>query len=102
MIEKEKTIVRFQLLIFIDHDISDSILSMMELASKIINIEFNEDLIDGGVEGICVSREEDMIVSMCHIAECLTFNSGIDTEVFTPSKERQKILYNLLSLLNFI
>ena len=45
------------------------VLHMMDLASHIIEIEFTEDQIDGGVEGVCVSREEDMLISMCYIAE---------------------------------
>ncbi len=46
---------------------------MMDIASKMQRFEFNEDQIDGGVEGICASNEEDMTVAICHIAECITF-----------------------------
>ena len=31
-------------------------------------------MIDGGVEGVCVGRDDDMIVAVCHLAECITFN----------------------------
>ena len=58
----------------IDHDISDTVLHMLDLASNIIELDFSEDQIDGGVEGICVGKEEDMLVAMCYIAECVTFN----------------------------
>ncbi len=58
----------------IDHDISDSILHMMELASQLSNVYFNEEQVEGGVETINVDNEEDMLVAMCYIAECLTFN----------------------------
>ena len=75
-------------IVSIDHDISDMVLHMMDLASQIIEIDFSEDQIDGGVEGICVSRDEDMLVAMCHIAECLTFNKEIDMETFNVVQER--------------
>ena len=61
---------------------------MIDLASKISEVEFAEDQIDGGVEGICVSRDEDMLVAMCYIAECHTFNRPIDLEVFSVKQER--------------
>lgn len=35
---------------FVDHDISDTVLHMMDLASKIADIDFSEDQIEGGVE----------------------------------------------------
>ncbi len=56
---------------------------------------------DGGVEGVCVSKEEDMLVSMCYVGECLTFNKPIDMEIFNVETERMKILDTLLSLLSF-
>jgi hypothetical protein len=58
----------------IDHDISDCILHMMDLASQMSSVFFNEEHVDGGVETIPVVKEEDMLVSMCYIAECLAFN----------------------------
>ena len=72
---------------------------MMELASQIIDIQFSEDQIDGGVEGVCVGEDEDMLVAMCHIAECLTFNKQIDVETFNVKLERQRIVDAILGLL---
>jgi hypothetical protein len=86
-------------LISIDHDISDSVLHIMDLASHIIDINFAEDQIDGGVEGVCVGRDEDMLVAMCHVAECLTFNRPIDFEVFNVAQERLRIVDAFISLL---
>ena len=43
MIEKERLIVSYIALLSLDHDISDSILHMMDLASRIVDIEFDED-----------------------------------------------------------
>ena len=45
-------------------------------------------MVDGGVEGICVEKEEDMIVAVCHIAECITFGRPVEMELFTPEQER--------------
>ena len=74
---------------------------MLDLASKIQTIGFNEDQIDGGVEGVCVQNDEDMLVAMCHIAECVTFNKPIDLEIFNLELERQKIVDVFLALLAF-
>jgi hypothetical protein len=46
MTEKENKTVSFYNLInylCLDHDISDTVLHMMDLASRIMDIEFNED-----------------------------------------------------------
>jgi hypothetical protein len=64
----------------LDHDISDAVIHMMSLASKISDIEFNEDQIDGAVERVCATNDEDMLVAVCHIAECLTFNRPVYLE----------------------
>lgn len=74
---------------------------MVDLASKIAGLEFQEDQIDGGVEGVCVQREEDMLVAMCHIAECCTFGKSIDLQVLNVKEERLKLVGALLSLLDF-
>ena len=84
---------------FIDHDISDTVLHMMELASQIHDLAFSEEQIDGGVEGVCVSGDEDMLVAQCYIAECLTFNKVIDMETFNPNRERQRIVEAIMGLI---
>jgi hypothetical protein len=33
-------------------------------------------------------KEEDMIVAVCHIAECITFNRTVDFEIFNVELER--------------
>ena len=50
---------------------------------------------------MCVSRDEDMIVAVCHLAEELTFGRPIDMEIFNVNIERQRILDAFLSLLSF-
>jgi hypothetical protein len=64
-------------------------------------VEFSEENVDGGVEGICVSREEDMLVAICFVAECHTFNKSVELDIFNPQMQRQKILDSILSLLEF-
>ena len=53
---KELKTVRIPIIfnIYIDHETSDSVLHMMEIASNMVNQNFDENQIDGGVEGICV------------------------------------------------
>ena len=84
---------------FIDHDISDTVLYMMELASDMQQIEFNEDQIDGGFESICVEEEEDMIVTVCYIAECITFGRPVQLDTVNIELERQKIIDTFVTLL---
>lgn len=64
-----------------------------------VDLDFNEDQIDGGVEGICVGRDEDMLVAMCYIAECLSLNKTMDLDTFNVGQERLRIVDSLLSLL---
>lgn len=101
--EKENKIVRliYILSYSIDHDISDTVLHMMDIAAKIQNLDFNEDQIDGGVEGVMVETDQDMVVACCYIAECITLNKEIDLDTFDPDYERQKIVDTFLTLLSF-
>ena len=101
MIGKEKLIVIFMINLNLDHDISDTVLQMMDLASRIQDRDFNEEMVDGGVEGICVEQEEDMVVASCYIAECITFNRPIEMDIFNAAEERAKILDTFLTLLKF-
>jgi len=64
-----------------NHDISNSVLHVMEVASKLQDIELNEELIDADIENVQgVEEDEDMIVTMCYIAECFTFGREPDLE----------------------
>lgn len=62
-------------------------------------VHFDADAIDGGVESVCVSCEEDYLIAMAYIAECFTFKRTIDLETFNLERERNKIVDLLLSLL---
>lgn len=75
---------------------------MMDLASKIADVEFSEDQIEGGVESVAVYSDEDMLVAMCYVARCRTFSDGpAFDETFDIKKERRHILDTLLALLEF-
>ena len=68
-------------LLFIDHDISNCVLHVMDVASKLQNIELNEELIDADIENVQgVDDDEDMLVTTCYIAECFTFGREPDLE----------------------
>lgn len=77
------------------------VLHIMDLASKIKDKNFSDDQIDGGTEEVSVYNEEDMIVAVCYIAECITFNKPIKLDVLNIEEQRMKILDVFLSLLNF-
>lgn len=74
---------------------------MLDLAAKMTNKDFDEEDIDGGVEGICVSNDEDMIVAICYVAECITFNRQPEMDQFNVNEQRQRILDAFIQLLKF-
>lgn len=74
--------------LYIDYQISDSVLHMMNIAADMHGHPFSEDDIDGAVEGVCADNDEDMLVATCYIAECLTFEKQIDLEQLNLQKER--------------
>ena len=52
-----------------NHDISNCIVHVMDVASRLQNIELNEDLIDADIANVQgVTTDEDMIVTICYIA----------------------------------
>ena len=55
-------------------DISYSVVHMMEVASKIHEIELNMEKLRAKVVNIKkITRDEDLLVAVCHIVECHTF-----------------------------
>ena len=82
--------------------ISEEILNLLENASKFSSkkgINFDVNAIDGGVESVGVTCEEDYLIAMCYIAECFTFKRSVDLESFKIERERNKIVDLLLNLL---
>lgn len=67
------------------------------------DINFDENMVDGGVESVNVDCEEgkyksktlfkvDYFVAMLYIAECFAFKRPVDFETFDLDRERNKIL----------
>ena len=74
----------------------------MEIASKLQDIELNEELIDADMEFIQgVEEDEEMLVTMCYIAECFTFGREPDLENLNLEYQRKHIVDVFLSLINF-
>ena len=74
----------------------------MDVASKMQDIELNEELIDADVENIQgIERDEDMVVTMCYIAECFTFGREPDLDNIDVAHQRKHMVHVFLSLLNF-
>ena len=72
----------------------------MDVASKLQNIELNEELIDADIENVQgVETDEDMLVTMCHIAECFTFGREPDLDNINIDYQRKHIVDVFLSLL---
>lgn len=62
-------------------DISNCVLYMMDVASRLQDIELNEELIDADTEQIQgIKNDEDMLATICYIAECFTFGKEPDLE----------------------
>ena len=86
-----------------DHDngdISNCVLYMMDVASRLQEIELNEELIDADTEQIeQITNDDDMLVTMCYIAECFTFGKEPDLEQMDVDLQREKMIDIFLSLL---
>ena len=64
-----------------NYDISNCVVHLMDEASRLKNIELNEDLIDADIVNVPrVTTYEDMIVTICYIAQCFTFGKDPDLE----------------------
>ena len=74
----------------------------MDVASKLQNIELNEELIDADIENIQgVELDEEMVVTMCYIAECFTFGKEPDIDNIDVKYQRKHIVDIIMTLLNF-
>ena len=85
-----------------NHDISNCIVHVMDVASRLQNIELNEDLIDADIANVQgVTTDEYMIVTICYIAKCFTFGKKPDLENLNIEFQRKLIVDIFLSLLSF-
>jgi hypothetical protein len=58
-------------------------------------------MVDGGLNSVCVTCDEDYMIAMVYIADCLTFKRNIDLECFNVARERDKMVDTLLTILDF-
>ena len=65
------------------------------------NQKFDESMVDGGINSVCVTCDEDYLIAMVYIADCLTFKRNVDLECFNVGREREKMLDTLLAVLDF-
>lgn len=74
----------------------------MDVASRLQDIELNEELIDADIENVMgIDVDEDMIVTICYIAECFTFGREPDLENINIEYQRKHLVDTFLTLLNF-
>ena len=74
----------------------------MDNASKMQNIELDEEQIDADMENVPgVEEEEEMLITVCYIAECFTFGREPDLDNLDIEYQRKHIAGTLLSLMNF-
>ena len=85
-----------------NHDISNCVLHVMDLASSLQNIELNDELIDADIENIQgVEQDEEMVSTICYIAECFTFGKEPDFDSIDKEYQRKHIVDVLVKLLKF-
>jgi len=63
-------------------------------------VEFNDGMVDGGLNAVCVTCEEDYMIAMVYIADCHTFKRNVDLETFNLERERNKMIDTLLAMLD--
>ena len=64
------TFLIFDICASVDLNISEEILSLLEVAFKLKEEVFSQEDVDGGCQTVCVENEEDYLVAMAYIAEC--------------------------------
>ena len=74
----------------------------MDNASKMQNIDLDEEQIDADMENVPgIEEEEDMLITVCYIAECFTFGREPDLDNLDIAYQRKHIADVFLSLMNF-
>jgi len=68
--------------------ISDGVLEIMSIAFSMQRKKFDESEVDGNAEILEAKTDEDMVVGVCFVAECLTFERKIDYQDIDYDKER--------------
>ena len=81
--------------------ISEQVIKIFTNCAKYSGEEFVTDNIDGGESEIEFACEEDFMVGMAYIAECMTYKRKVDLEKFDCDHERKKMVDLYLQLLNF-
>lgn len=85
-----------------NHDISNTVLHAMELASNLQKIELNEELIDAECENIpTVETDEEMLITMLFTAEQFTFGKDPQFEILDMEYMRNHMVDIILRILNF-
>ena len=81
--------------------ISQEVINIFSAIASLTGREFNETMIDGGLNSVCVTCDEDYMIAMVYIADCLTFKRNIDLETFNVNRERNKMVDTFLTILDF-
>jgi hypothetical protein len=81
--------------------ISQEVINIYSAIGQATGKHFDESMIDGGINTVCVTCEEDYLISMIYIADCYTFKRAIDLECFNLDRERNKMVDTLLRILDF-
>lgn len=81
--------------------ISQEVINIFTAVASSTGRHFEESMVDGGLNTVCVTCEEDYLISMVYIADCYTFKRNVDLECFNLDRERNKMVDTLLALLDF-
>jgi hypothetical protein len=84
-----------------DYDISNCVVHVMDVASKLHEIELNEEMIGADIVNLQgVATDEEMLVAALYVAECFTFGREPDLENVDLDFQRKHIVDVILGLIN--
>ena len=64
-------------------------------------LDFERDMVDGGLTPACVENDDEFVLAMIYIADCFTYGRLPDLETFNVERARSRMLDVLLMVLDF-
>ena len=75
-------------------------LKLFDISSQICDVSFNENKIEGNMTQVHSHSQEDLLLYMCHVAECITFKKTFNFDEVYIEYLRERVVYIILSFLN--
>jgi len=78
-------------------DLSECVLNLLDMASQVEGVPFDEEKVEGQTLEVDAEREEDMLAYGCYIVECLTFKRKVDLRNKSVEAIRNKIVFSIMA-----